>query len=130
VIVIDASVLVPALVDDSPGGDAIRSRLRDEQLVAPALIAIEVMHATRRAAFESRLDERRARQALVDLMAAPVRQVPHGGLLPRMWALRHDMTPYDAAYVALAEAIGAPLLTADRRLAGSRGCECEVELIG
>jgi predicted nucleic acid-binding protein len=130
VIVVDASVLVPALVDDSPGGDAIRGRLRDEQLVAPALIDIEVMHATRRAALEGRLDERRARQALVDLMAAPVRQVPHGGLLPRIWALRHNMTPYDAAYVALAEVIGAPLLTADRRLAGAPGCECEVELIG
>jgi predicted nucleic acid-binding protein len=97
---------------------------------APCLVDVEVMSAIRQIAQARAVDDRRVRQALVDLMASPLRRVPHTPLLPRIWALRHNVTPYDAAYVALAEAIGATLLTADRRLASARGVECEIELIG
>ena len=62
-------------------------------------------------------------------MALPIRRLPHAPLLPRIWALRDNLTAYDAAYVALAEAIGAPLLTADRKLARAPGIDCEVELL-
>jgi predicted nucleic acid-binding protein len=62
-------------------------------------------------------------------MAIRIRRLPHGPLLPRIWTLRDNLTPYDAAYVALAEAIGATLLTADRKLARAPGIDCEVELL-
>jgi predicted nucleic acid-binding protein len=67
---------------------------------------------------------------VLDLRALPIERVPHTALLERAWALRHNLTPYDAAYVALAEALGAPLLTADRRLARASGPRCAVELAG
>jgi predicted nucleic acid-binding protein len=128
-IVVDASVLTPVLGDDGPGGDRKRERLRGELLVAPAVVDLEVLSAIRHAAFVRRLEPRRSRQLLVDLMSMPIRRMPHGPLLPRIWALRENVTPYDAAYVALAEAIGAPLLTADARLARAPGLDCEVELL-
>jgi predicted nucleic acid-binding protein len=106
-----------------------RARLRGQRLTAPFVVDIEVMSAVRTIARVRALDERRVHQTLADLMASPVRRVPHAPLLPRIWALRHNLTPFDAAYVALAEALGAPLLTADRRLAGAPGVECAIELI-
>ena len=128
-IVVDASVVVPMLIDDGADGRRARARLRDQRLTAPFVVDIEVMSAVRRLVRVRALDERRIHQTLADLIASPVRRVPHTPLLPRIWALRHNLTPYDAAYVALAEALGAPLLTADRRLAGAPGIECEIELI-
>jgi predicted nucleic acid-binding protein len=128
-IVVDASVLAPAFIDDASDGDRVRDRLGRERLAAPAVVDLEVVSAIRRALRVGRLDSRRSRQALVDLMAIRLRRLPHGPLLPRIWGLRDNLTPYDAAYVALAEAIGAPLLTADRRLARAPGIDCQVELI-
>ena len=128
-IVVDASVLARTLIDDGADGRRARARLRGERLTAPFVVDIEVMSAVRKIARLRALDERRLDQSLADLMASPVQRVPHAPLLPRIWALRHNLTPYDAAYVALAEALGAPLLTADRRLAGAPGIECEIELI-
>ena len=128
-IVVDASVLATALIDDAVDGDRVRRRLRSERLIAPSLVDIEVVSAIRRARHSGRLDERSARQALVDLMALRMRRLPHRPLLPRIWALHHNLTAYDAAYVALAEAIGATLLTADRMLARAPGIDCEVELL-
>jgi predicted nucleic acid-binding protein len=129
VIVVDASVLARVLIDDGADGRRARARLRGERLIAPFVLDIEVISAVRKIARLRTFDERRLDQSLADLMASPVRRVPHAPLLPRIWALRHNLTPYDAAYVALAEALGAPLLTADRRLAGAPGIECEIELI-
>jgi predicted nucleic acid-binding protein len=129
-IVVDASVLAPALVDDARDGDRLRERLRGERLVAPALIDLEVLSMLRRAARRGGLDERRAGQALVDLAALPLRRAPHLALLARIWELRESLSVCDAAYVALAEAIGAPLLTADRRLARAHGVRCEIDLVG
>jgi predicted nucleic acid-binding protein len=128
-IVVDASVLAPALGDDGPGGDRKRERLGEGRLAAPAVVDLEVISAIRGALRGGRLEARRAQQALVDLMAIRIRRLPHGPLLPRIWALRDNLTPYDAAYVALAEAIGATLLTADRKLARAPGIDCEVELL-
>ena len=67
----------------------------------------------KRAAHRGGLDERRANQALADLAALPLRRAPHLPLLARIWELRESLSVYDAAYVALAEALGAPLLTAE-----------------
>lgn len=59
----------------------------------------------------------------------PLRRAPHDALLHRCWQLRDNMTMYDAAYVALAEALGAPLLTADRRLSRATGARCDIEFV-
>src|SRR4051794_18609183 len=129
VIVVDASIVAAAFADDGPDGDRARGRLRGERLCVPELTDLEVASVWRRALRSGRLDERRARLALDDLAAAPIVRAPHGALLPRIWELRQNLTPYDAAYVALAEALEAPLLTADRRLARAPGLGCEVELL-
>jgi predicted nucleic acid-binding protein len=125
VIVLDASVLAPALGDDSEDGDRARARLRGESLAAPELIDLEVMSVWRRWL----KDERRARLALADLAEIPMSRCPHAPLIARCWELRGNATPYDAAYVALAEALGVPLLTADTRLARASGLRCEVQTL-
>jgi predicted nucleic acid-binding protein len=130
VIVVDASVLAPALADDGVDGDGVRARLRGEQLTAPELVDLEVVSTLRRAARAGRLDDRRSGQALTDLAALPLRRVPHMPLLARIWELRDNLTAYDAAYVALAEALDALLLTADGPLERAPGVRCEVEVLG
>lgn len=128
-IVIDASVLAPALADDDPEGRRARDRLRDEVLLAPALIDLEVASTWRRAVRAGMLPENRARQALDDLVALPIRRARHWPHLDRIWELRENLTPYDAAYVSLAEAFAIPLLTADEPLSRAPGLRCEVELL-
>ena len=128
-IVIDASVLAPALADDESDGDLVRTRLQGEQLAAPELIDLEVTSTLRRATRAGRLDNRRSSQALADLAALPLKRVSHLPLLPRVWELRENLTAYDAAYVALAETLGALLLTADGPLARASGVRCAVELL-
>jgi len=129
VIVIDASVLAPALADDGADGDRVRLRLRGEQLVAPELVDLEVLSTVRRAVRAGRLDERRSGQALDDLAALPLRRVPHLPLLARAWELRDNLTAYDAAYVALAESLRALLLTADGGIEKASGVRCDVEVL-
>jgi predicted nucleic acid-binding protein len=129
VIVVDASVLASALADDEGDGDLVRTRLRGEQLAAPELIDLEVLSTLRRATRAGRLDKRRSSQALADLAALPLKRVPHLPLLRRVWELRENLTAYDAAYVALAETLGALLLTADGPLARASGVRCAVELL-
>jgi predicted nucleic acid-binding protein len=127
VIVVDASVVAPALVDDTAHGDAVRQRLRGERLAAPEIVDLEVVSVLRR--LRSRgLPERRAQQALDDLRQLPLARAGHRPLLSRCWQLRDSLTPYDAAYVALAEALTATLLTGDSRLAHASGIRCPVEL--
>lgn len=128
-IVVDASVLAPALADDGADGDRVRHRLRDEQLVAPELVDLEVLSTLRRAARAGRLDQRRSGQALDDLAVLPLRRVSHLALLPRVWELRDNLTAYDAAYVALAETLHALLLTADGAMGKASGVRCEVEVL-
>lgn len=129
-IVVDASVLAPAIADDGAGGDRVRARLTTETIAVPALADLEVASVLRRAARAGQLDDRRSRQALADLIALPLRRAPHAPLLPRVWELRENVTVYDAAYLALAEALGVVLLTADGRLARVPGRMCEVEVLG
>lgn len=127
-IVVDASVVVTGLADDGPVGDRIRARLRGEVLAAPQVIDLEVVSAWRRLVSAGALDERRATLALADLDALRLERVPHRPLLHRCWELRHNLTVYDAAYVALAELMRIPLLTGDERLAKAPGALCEVEV--
>jgi predicted nucleic acid-binding protein len=129
VIVADASVIAPALADDGGDGERARSHLIDQRLAAPELLDLEVASVWRRAARAGRLEGRRARQALGDLAALPIARIPHQPLMRRVWELRDNLTPYDAAYVALAEALNAPLLTADRRVYKAPGSRCEILLV-
>ena len=128
-IVVDASVLVTALVDDGPGGDRVRVRLRDEDLAAPHLVDVEVVSVCRKLARRGRLDARRVEQAMGDLASLQLERVPHTALLPRCWELRDNVTPYDAVYVALAEHLRALLVTGDARLAAAPGPRCEIEVL-
>ncbi len=128
-IVVDASIVASALGDDGSDGERARQRLAGERLFAPELLDLEVASVWRRAARAGRLGERRASQALEDLAALPLGRAPHQPFMSRIWELRDNLTPYDAAYVALAEELEAPLLTADRRLAKALGARCEIELL-
>ena len=128
-LVVDASVLAPALADDGPDGDGARARLRGQTLVAPESIYLETTSVIRRQSQAGHLDLRRAGLALTDLVELPLRRAPHRPLLARCWELRENLTVYDAAYVALAEVLEVVLLTADARLAGAPGIRCAVELV-
>lgn len=128
-IVVDASVLAPALADDDVDGDRARERLHGEQLAAPELIDLEVLSVLRRAARAKGVDERRSAQALTDLAALPLRRVPHLPLLARIWELRDNLSAYDASYVALAEALDAVLVTADGRIKRAAGTSCEIVVL-
>jgi len=129
VLVVDASVVAVALMDDATDGDAARARLHGEQLVAPALIDLEVVSVWRGLARGGQLDARRARLALEDLRALPLQRVDHTPLVERCWELRDNLTVYDAAYVALAELMGATLLTGDARLSKATGPRCSIEVL-
>lgn len=129
-IVVDASVLGPALVDEGSDGDRARQRLYGEELAAPELIDLEVASVLRRALQMGRLDERRAEQALDDLDDLPLSRAPHLPLVDRIWELRATMNPYEASYVALAETLDAILLTADIGLSRATEVRCQVELLG
>lgn len=128
-LVTDASVLVVALGDDGPDGDRARARLSGERLAAPELVDLEVLSVLRRRWHGGALGLRRAAQAIADLAALPISRAPHRALLGRCWDLRDSLSVYDAAYVALAEALGATLLTGDRRMARASGLRCEVEVL-
>ena len=128
-LVVDASVLATALADDGVDGDTARGRLRAQQLAAPELVDLEVASVLRRQLSLARLEVRRARLALEDLFDLPMFRAQHRPLLGRCWELRDNLSIYDAAYVALAEALGTPLLTADARLAKAPGLKCTVELV-
>jgi predicted nucleic acid-binding protein len=129
VLVVDASVLVVALVDDGPDGDLVRARLRGASIAAPELLDVEVVSVLRRLDRGGTLSPRRTAQALGDLEDLPIQRAPHVSLLRRCWELRRNLTAYDAAYVALAEALQATLLTADAPLARVPGLGCDVELV-
>ena len=128
-LVVDASALAPALADDGRDGDIARARLRSQTLVAPELIDLETTSVIRSQLQAGHLDARRAELALVDLIELPLRRVPHRPLLARCWELRHNLTVYDAAYVALAELLDVVLLTADARLERAPGFNCRLDLL-
>ncbi|MHB1710530.1 MAG: type II toxin-antitoxin system VapC family toxin [Acidimicrobiales bacterium] len=128
-IVVDASVLAPALADDGVDGDQARARLRRDSLAAPELIDLEVSSVLRRLLLSGQLPSRRAEMAMSDLVALPLRRVSHRVLLPRCWSFRENLTIYDASYVALAEQLDAVLVTADARLSRAPGLRCRVEVV-
>jgi predicted nucleic acid-binding protein len=130
VIVIDASAVLEVLLR-TPAASAIEARLfaAGESLHAPHLLDVEVAQVLRCYQAAGSIDADRGREALADLVDLPIGRYPHHLFLPRIWELRHNVTAYDAAYLALAEALQAPLLTRDRRLAAAPGHSARVERV-
>jgi predicted nucleic acid-binding protein len=129
-IVLDASVVIEMLLLTSVGESiAERVLLGDETLHAPHLLDIEVAQVLRRLSVGGEVKSARAQKALADLSQLRIRRYPHTQLLERVWQLRDNLTAYDAAYVALAEALGASLLTRDRRMSVAPGVRATVELV-
>jgi predicted nucleic acid-binding protein len=130
VIVVDASAVAEVLLR-WPAAAAVEHRIHDlwESLHAPYLIDVEVANVVRRYAVRGEIDAERGPAAMEDLADFPLHRHPHIPLLHRVWELRHNLTAYDAAYVALAEVLDAPLVTRDARLAASSGHRARIELI-
>ncbi len=128
-IVVDASAVLELLLR-TQAAEAVEARLLSgEALHAPHLLDVEIAQVLRRYCRAGQLGAARAAEALADLADLRIERHPHDLFLPRIWALRDNLTAYDAAYVALAEALDAPLLTRDRRLAGAAGHGARVEVV-
>lgn len=129
-IVLDASALVELLLGTKLGR-TIAERIADPALGlhVPHLADVEVAQALRRLAQNGELEQESARIALEDLSALDLERHAHEPLLDRIWALRKNMTAYDATYIALAEALDAVLLTCDGRLARTPGVGKRIDLI-
>ena len=123
-LVVDASVLVAALVDGGPDGAWAAAVLVDQELVAPHLMPIEVANILRRATLAGDITHDVASLAHADLLDLRVELWPYALLAERCWELRDDVTVYDGSYVALAERLDAPLATLDQRLAVAPGTRC------
>ena len=129
-IVVDASALAEFLLQ-TPLGVRVEERFfRDgDEFHAPHLIDVEVAQALRRLARMGEVSEKRAAEAIADLADFDLRRHAHVALLTRMWMLRNNLSSYDAAYMALAEAIASPLVTCDGPLGATAGHTVEVEVI-
>lgn len=128
-IVIDASAVVDYVLWIG-AAERIAQRISrpGEAIHAPYLLDIEVAHALRRYALRGALSPARGAEAVSDLVELRVRRYPHLPLLPRIWDLRDNLSSFDAAYVALAEALDAPLVTSDAALARAPGHDARIEV--
>lgn len=124
-LVVDASAIVPALADAGPVGATCRRAMRSNKLIAPQGVDLEVISALRSMMFDGVIEGDVAQDAVDDLSRLRVTRVPTASLHQRIWNLRHNVSPYDAAFVALAESLRAPLLTLDARLSRADGPTCE-----
>jgi predicted nucleic acid-binding protein len=131
VIVADASAILELLLRTKAGAVVERRLLRRaESIHVPALIDLEVAQVLRRYLTRKEMTPLRARAAIDIMVAFPMQRYTHEPLLSRIWEHRDNLTAYDAAYVALAEGLRAPLLTCDARLANAPGIHAAIELIG
>ena len=130
-IVADASVVVELLLrPDTAAAVTLATGIeREEQVCAPHLLDAEVGQTLRRLVLRRQVTVPRASTALDHLVSLPIRRLAHGWLLPRAFELRDNVTVYDALYLALAEALNAPLLTCDARLRDVPGCSATVEVL-
>ena len=127
--VLDASAVAELLLN-TPAGNRISSRIEDETEIihAPHLIDIEVAQVLRRHMLHGLVDDKRARRALDRWCDLDVERYAHEPLLDRVWQLRHNVSAYDAVYVALAEALSVSLVTGDEKLARAPGLRARIEL--
>lgn len=123
-LVVDASALVARLVRQESAGRWVEAVIADESLAAPAFILSEAANALRSMELRGQLTATEAARAYRDLLALNLDLRPYRPFAERIWELRHNLTSYDAWYVALAEALGCPLVTIDYRLVRSPGTAC------
>ena len=129
-IVVDASAVLELLLDTRAASDVENRLLRTgESLHAPHLLDLEIAQVLRRYVSVGELTPQRGKQALTDLTDFLIIRYPHDPFLSRIWELRHNVSAYDAAYLALAESLPAPLITCDARLAAAPGHRATIDLI-
>jgi predicted nucleic acid-binding protein len=130
VIVLDASAAIEWLLQTSTG-QRVEQRIfsQSESLHSPHLLDVEIIQVLRRLVRERVVSAPRADQAITDLLDLRINRYPLVVLLPRIWQLRHNLSAYDAAYVALAEELGATLLTRDGRLASASGHAAQIQVL-
>ena len=130
-IVLDASAVIELLLNTA-GGRRVAARIADPQVTlnAPHLMTAEVAQVLRRFVADRSIPAAAAEGALQDLVELGVALYAHEPFLPRVWELRSNLTAYDSFYVALAEVLGAPLVTFDGRLARAPGSRAVVEVLG
>ncbi|MGH7918696.1 MAG: type II toxin-antitoxin system VapC family toxin [Candidatus Dormibacteraceae bacterium] len=126
IVVIDAAALVALVADRGDAGSWVTDTIAGAGLAAPQLAPFEAGNILRRQAAAALLQPAEAKLAYDDLLALPLRLVPFVALAERAWQLRPNLTIYDATYVALAEALGVPMVTLDARLARAAGPRCTI----
>lgn len=129
-IVLDASALIEWLLQ-TPAGTQVEERIFSDatNLHAPHLLDIEVAQVLRRYVTAGIIPPSRGQEALQDLLDLPLTRYPHDLFLWRIWELRDTLMAYDAVYVALAEALGAPLITCDSKMASASGHHAHIEVV-
>jgi predicted nucleic acid-binding protein len=130
VIVADASAVLELLLNTIKAPDVQRHLLAPNQEIhVPHLLDVEVMSVLRRYSRTASVPADRALSALHDYMDLPLTRYPHDILLPRIWELRHNLSAYDATYVALAELLQAPLVSCDRVFASASGHRARILVV-
>jgi predicted nucleic acid-binding protein len=124
-VVVDSSVVVAALLDTGPNGAWAEKVIEDRALYAPELVRVEVTNILRRLERAKEITTPEANAGYEDLMQLEVELFSFDSFSDRIWQLRHTVTSYDAWYVAVAESLGFPLATLDKRLVKSDGPKCE-----
>ena len=124
-VVVDSSVVVAALLDTGPNGAWAEKVIEDRALYAPELVRVEVTNILRRLERAKEITTAEANAGYEDLMQLEVELFSFDSFSDRIWQLRHTVTSYDAWYVAVAESLGFPLATLDKRLVKSDGPKCE-----
>jgi len=125
-VVCDASALVAVLLDGGADGVWATEAISRSELVAPSIVAFEVANIIRRHSLAGIVGADQAAQAHGDLLDLAIEHWSYEILAPRAWALRRNLSIYDASYVALAELTGATLVTLDRRIGGAPGLRCTI----
>lgn len=129
-IILDTSAAIAALTAHPRSEELVKRLVDDGDLHAPHLIDVEVSQALRGLVSRGELSTDRAEDVRLDFDELLITRYPHQPLADRMWTLRHNLTAYDAAFVSLAEVLGAPLITCDGHIARSPGHGAKVELFG
>jgi predicted nucleic acid-binding protein len=125
-VVLDSSALAALLVDGGELGEWVAANVAGTVIAGPHLLVFETANVVRRQLLAGAIDHSTASLAHIDLVALPLRLWPYSVLAERVWELRESLSAYDASYVALAELLGGPVVTLDRRLARAHGPRCPV----